>query len=58
MRKALLDQCALFAAEAALALAGGDAGLMGEIGRTVKAGLGEEAVIGVIHSQLHPKEVC
>ena len=37
--------------------AGGNVGLMGEIARTVAAGLGSESVIGVIPSHLQSREV-
>lgn len=36
---------------------GGNVGLMGEIARTVAAGLGPESVIGVIPSHLQSREV-
>ena len=32
-------------------------GLMGEVGRTVLAGLGKDAVMGVIPAALQPREV-
>ncbi|KXZ54676.1 hypothetical protein GPECTOR_4g742 [Gonium pectorale] len=40
-----------------LVYGGGTVGLMGEIARTVEAGLGEEGVMGVIPEALTPREV-
>jgi hypothetical protein len=47
----------LVAHKLGLVYGGGTVGLMGEVARTVQAGLGPQAVLGVIPAALTPREV-